>query len=675
MRVLCGIIIGNSGEIDPRINTKKERDVIMKNFRHTAAPLITCDPYFSIWSFTDKLNGDHTRHWTGARQSMCGALIIDGTVYRFMGISRIKDQYLPEGKALKQTSVTITPTSTVYTFTHKACDLTVTFLTPLLMDRLEVMTRPVSYIFYEITPKEEGHTFEVYFDASAELSGDLTGQRFVASAKEGHVSIGGEDQKILNCSGDDIRMDWGYLHLVHPNAQVAPYSRRCALFKKRISARHFEMDITQPIKHAKLPILYTVSGKLSDTIVLAYDDIKSIEYYHKPIDAYYKKFYGDFETMLAVAVKEADALRRECAAFDAKLIADMEKISPEYAQIGSLTYRQAIAAHKTVEVNGELMFLSKENFSNGCMATLDVTYPSIPLFLLYNPELVRGMMRPLFDFARTEQWKFEFAPHDCGCYPLCNGQVYGLTKEGELRYDMQMPVEECGNAILTVAATLAVDGDRALIDQNKDLLKQWADYLTKYGYNPDNQLCTDDFAGHLAQNCNLSLKAIVALAAYAKLFDEPQYAEIAKEMADRWVKDAKKQTEKGWRLTFDLEDTWSMKYNIIWDRLLGLGLFDESVLREEIEVYLSKMNRYGVPLDSRSDYTKLDWMAWTTVMTDNANYTKKVYRAIARMISESEDRVPVTDWYFTSDARQAGFQARSVLGGFYINLLAKKLLK
>ena len=118
-----------------------------------------------------------------------------------------------------------------------------------------------------------------------------------------------------------------------------------------------------------------------------------------------------------------------------------------------------------------------------------------------------------------------------------------------------------------------------------------------------------------------------------------------------------------------------MKYNIIWDRLLGLGLFDESVLREEIEVYLSKMNRYGVPLDSRSDYTKLDWMAWTTVMTDNANYTKKVYRAIARMISESEDRVPVTDWYFTSDARQAGFQARSVLGGFYINLLAKKLLK
>jgi hypothetical protein len=154
-----------------------------------------------------------------------------------------------------------------------------------------------------------------------------------------------------------------------------------------------------------------------------------------------------------------------------------------------------------------------------------------------------------------------------------------------------------------------------------------------------------------------------------------RYAEIAKDMADRWVKDTKKQDGKGWRLTFDRDDTWSMKYNIIWDRLLGLGLFDESVYKEEIEVYLSKMNPYGVPLDSRNSYTKLDWMAWTTVMTDNKEYTDAVYKSIARMINESEDRVPITDWYYTSTAKQANFQARSVLGGFFINLLAKRMLK
>ena len=283
-------------------------------------------------------------------------------------------------------------------------------------------------------------------------------------------------------------------------------------------------------------------------------------------------------------------------------------------------------------------------------------------------------MRPLFAYARTALWPYKFAPHDCGCYPFCNGQVYS-AKDGVVYESNQMPVEECGNAILTVAAALLADGDRSLAEKNKDLLRTWADYLAEFGYDPENQLCTDDFAGHLAHNCNLSLKAIVALGAYAQMFDEPKYATVAKDMAQRWVKDAKKQEGKGWRLTFDREDSWSMKYNIIWDRLLGLGLFDPKVSEEEIEVYAEKMKRYGVPLDSRSDYTKLDWMAWTTVMTDNKAYTESIYEAIERMVCESFDRVPITDWYYASDACQCCFQARSVLGGFYINLVAKTFLK
>ena len=138
----------------------------MKNniFRPVAIPLVTTDPYFSIWSFTDKLTDDHTRHWTGVLQSMFGFITIDGEKYRFMGKTAVTDRYFPEGKALEQIDVTVNPTSTVYTFSHPACELRVTFLTPLLLDRPEVFSRPVSYIFYEILPREEGHTFSVYFD-------------------------------------------------------------------------------------------------------------------------------------------------------------------------------------------------------------------------------------------------------------------------------------------------------------------------------------------------------------------------------------------------------------------------------------------------------------------------------------------------------------------------------
>jgi hypothetical protein len=69
------------------------------------------------------------------------------------------------------------------------------------------------------------------------------------------------------------------------------------------------------------------------------------------------------------------------------------------------------AAHKLVyDENGDVLYISKECFSNGCAATVDVSYPSIPLFLCYNPELVRGMMRPIFRFARTDEWEFDFSP-------------------------------------------------------------------------------------------------------------------------------------------------------------------------------------------------------------------------------------------------------------------------
>lgn len=653
----------------------------MKNFRPTAIPLLTSDPFFSVWSFSDRLAADHTRHWTGRRQSMCGILFVDGKPFRFMGLAEPFESWFCEGEELKQTSVTVTPTSTVYTFSHPVCDLTVTFLSPLLCDRPEVMSRPVSYVFYEIEPIEQGHDLRVYLDASCDLCGDERGQVFEHHAEPGHAWIGDTEQRVLSGSGDDVRIGWGYLHLIHPNAEISTLNCRRSYFRHfskrengKLMGRFRREAEAETITFRKMPLVCATSEKLSDVFVLAYDDVHSVEYFGKPADAYCMSVYGSFDEMLRVAVREAEDLRSECAAFDRRLTAQMEQIGEEFAAVGALAYRQAIAAHKCVSVDGKLLFLSKENFSNGCMATLDVTYPSIPLFLCLNPELVKGMMRPLFAYARTAEWGFPYAPHDCGQYPLCNGQVYGLVN-GTLDPDKQMPVEECGNAILVVAATVRADGDRAFAEENRDLLEKWADYLVEYGYDPGNQLCTDDFAGHLAHNCNLSLKAITALGAYGQLFGEKKYTEAAQRMATAWVKDAKRADGKGYRLTFDGADSWSLKYNIVWDRLLELGLFDGSVSREEQQVYTERMARYGVPLDNRDSYTKIDWLAWTTVMTDDATYRDRVYRAIARMVCESGDRIPVTDWYDTENGRCVGFRARSVLGGFYIELLAAAWLR
>src|SRR5438874_2110736 len=258
-------------------------------------------------------------------------------------------------------------------------------------------------------------------------------------------------------------------------------------------------------------------------------------------------------------------------------MADLEKAGgPRYARLCALAYRQCVAAHKLVAAkDGTPLYFSKDNLSNGCIATVDVTCPSCPFFLLFSPQLLAGQLIPVLDYASMPRWKHPFAPHDLGTYPKANGQVYG---GGERTEENQMPVEESGNLLLLFGAIAQMEGKADFAGLYWKQLEQWAEYLKAKGFDPENQLCTDDFAGHLAHNVNLSAKAICALGAFARLFElrgdkakADEYFQLARGFAQRWVKEA--DDGDHFRLAFDKPDTWSQKYNLIWDRILGLKLF------------------------------------------------------------------------------------------------------
>jgi hypothetical protein len=252
------------------------------------------------------------------------------------------------------------------------------------------------------------------------------------------------------------------------------------------------------------------------------------------------------------------------------------------------------------------------------------------------------------------------------------------NENGELfNFDYQMPVEECGNMLVMIASTIAVDGDTTLARKYFNSLKTWVKYLKKYGLMPGNQLCTDDFAGHLDKNINLSVKAIVGIRAYAYICEKLgknseaiKWKDLAEVYAAKWKENCVtpgKQTP----LVFDGdENTFALKYNMAFDVMFGSNLFDESIREREVDYYISASNQYGVPLDSRSTFTKSDWILWATTLTSDIEKRKKLIAPIAKFLRESLSRAPFTDWYFTDSGFMRGFQNRSVQGGLFAPLLA-----
>ena len=653
--------------------------------RAPSYPLITIDPFFSVWSSADKLTDTDTVHWTNSPIVISGIAEIDGVSYRFIGA----DKNYP---VMDQVSVDCNAFSTTYTFEANGVRLKAIFTSPIIPSDLYLLSRPVSYleIVREKTDNKK-HTVNVKISVSEQICMDQVGDDEVEIetlqlGKLSSVKMGRKNPYMLKRTGDYHRIEWGYFYLTTQG---------------NVSSLKAEDGMTYVAAESEVkystPALFT----------FAYDDVYSIEYFHTHLKSYWNRNGSLITDEIVKAHTDYRVTLRRCTEMADKLFADATRAGGEkYAELLELAFRQAIAAHKLVlDENGEVLFISKECFSNGCAATVDVSYPSIPLFLIYNPELVKGMMRPIYRYAATKEWtetlNFDFAPHDAGRYPLLNGQVYGYTKEtGLLSYEKQMPVEECGNMLVMEAAVALATNDTSFANAHMDALKQWVKYLIKNGSDPENQLCTDDFAGHLAHNCNLSLKAIMGIAGLGIICgmngdkrEEKKYLKLAREMALDWAKCAAN-GDGSYRLAFDRPDTFSMKYNLVWDKLFGTNLMPKEVIASEVSSYHKHMHPYGLPLDSRRPYTKSDWLVWTATLADTREEFQSFVEPMWNAFNYTPSRVPMTDWYFTLTGEHKAYKShtylpgaddveimksfrnRTVQGGLFIKLLeAKGIMK
>lgn len=587
----------------------------------------------------------------------------------------------PNVVAAEQKNLTLKATQTIYDFTCGPVDATITFTSPLIITDLDLLSRPVSYITYSVKSNDsKTHDVKVYFGASTNIAVNTPAQEVVtekyATSQLNILKAGTKEQPILKKKGDDLRIDWGYMYVAVPSSAKATQTiTDAAHATTSFTSNTISTANINTGKDLMLNTFVSLGKVGSDAkeqfFLLGYDDLYSVQFFGQNLKPWWKNDASEtIEKELTKAANDYQNIMQRCSDFNQSLYNDVEKAGGKtYADLCIVAYRQSIAAHKLVKSpQGELLFLSKENFSNGSINTVDVTYPSSPLFLAYNPELMKGMLNGIFYYSESGKWKKPFAAHDLGTYPLANGQTYGED----------MPVEESGNMIILTAAIAKVEGKADYAKKHWKSLTQWVNFLTREGFDPANQLSTDDFAGHLARNANLSIKAIVGIGCYGMLADmlgdknvAAAYRDTAKDMALRWMKMADEGDH--YALTFDKNNTWSQKYNLVWDKVLNLDLFPQEVYHKEVAYYLTKQNAFGLPLDSRKTYTKSDWIMWTATLADNQQNFEALIDPVYKYATETPTRVPLSDWHETTNGKQVGFQARSVVGGYFMKLLDYKL--
>lgn len=241
-----------------------------------------------------------------------------------------------------------------------------------------------------------------------------------------------------------------------------------------------------------------------------------------------------------------------------------------------------------------------------------------------------------------------------------------------------MPVEESGNMIIMAYAVYKFTGSASYLQNHYTILKQWAQYLIEYSLVPAIQLSTDDFAGQLANQSNLAIKGIVGLAAMAEISNAVgdavlanNYSMTANEYYGNWTEYAIDPTGKHTLLGYQWRSSWGLLYNTYPSKLLNLSIIPESLFKMQSDYYPSVSQVWGIPLDSRHDWTKSDWEMWTAATCEPA--TRRLFvDSLAYWLNTTSSPYPFSDLFQTiaegespSNPNAIDFLARPVQGGLF----------
>jgi hypothetical protein len=443
--------------------------------------------------------------------------------------------------------------------------------------------------------------------------------------------------------------------------------------------------------------------------VLGSDDLGSTgRYFGVVMGEVWRRRQRSFEAALANTSASFTELMARCRRYDEELVREMVAAggTEEYAMVGALSYRQVLGDNSVMWYPGSatggaptpFMFV-KGLGSSGDTGTIDDNYPAALFYLWRNPELLNALLQPInyymqnyslceqCGWPRNQTWQHPFSIHYLGQYPIAELQCWTNNYRGSGACEA-MPLEMTADNLQMTAAAAFVTRNFSVVESAWSLFSQYADYLVGHGLDPEQQLCSDDFEGPSPHNANLAAKSIIGIAVYASLCDATnrscggKYMGVAKRYARQWVEKSSGGYLNASRRDYDTPGTWSQKYNLIWDRVFGFGLFDAAIARECRMVMApgSVVRRqFAWYLDDRSQadrrhLTNAGWSEWTAAMC-GAAAVEDLYARLLRFCRTTVDRWALSDYFNADTGRRIGFEGRAQMGGFGATVLLRKYPK
>ncbi|ODN01574.1 hypothetical protein Ocin01_05084 [Orchesella cincta] len=639
--------------------------------RPPSYPLAVRAPFSSYWLPHNQLPGNWPTFWQGTTKGWAGIVRVDNQAYTYMGNVQGLTGFIQV--AIQKASY-ITPTQTVFEITAGPVDLTVTFNSPVESQDLERQSIPLSYVFVSAKSTDgQRHSVQVYMDISANglpatTSKPPSGLSLLPqeTSKSGKFAEWADyaqwGNAVLVTSGEatylgapDIQVRRQFVLEGKLNNTVDPNFRCISCDFPTMGFAHDLGSVADQAKEVQF-----VVGHIRE------ENINLMEVAQKALWTHY---FADQTAMIEFFFGDVAYAKSHAEEVDNKLLNEaFAEGGQDYADIISLSLRQAYGATEFSGNKTHPLLYQKEISSNGNMQTVDVMYPAAPMWYYMNP---------LFFQMENGYWPKDYSMHDIGShYPNATGHPDGVQED--------MPVEESANMLLMVAniafnPKTSVEDAKNYVRSHYPILASWAEYLYFNCLYPVDQLTTDDFIGPTQLNSGLALKGILGLKAFAKiseLIEETNatqfYDNAVASFIPIWYNESLHTSGTHLKMEYNVTDGYQFKYNAFQDKLLNFSVVPDDVYKLEAEFYLTKEEAYGIPFVFTHDYTKSDWEMWTAAAFGDASPTLRsnVIANMAKYLRETPSRVAFSDWYNTATARHNGFQCRPVVGGHFA-LLAR----